>query len=223
MENSYFSKKPITVSGTPVPVSGNPSVNIPHNLVRSDETGDKVFLVEGGNIIHWIMNPEALQAVNGDFADVVNLKRDVFKDLVLGERITLENAAKYRLPDKEKVVAEAEAPLVVEQPKNEFKTYQEPTHNLIEKKDLLSVIGVIKGSNPEGLNIIQEQMKEFKQLMGTSNFELIVVVNGADIQHNDMRLNFAQKVIVNKEEKSKTEAVQQGVRVSEGVYKLIIF
>lgn len=201
----------------------NPEVNIPQKLIRSDETGDKVFLVESGNIIHWIMNPEALQAVNGDFGDVETVKRVVFKDLVLGERITVENAANYRLPEKK---ASEESPLVATPAggdKEEFKTYEEPEFQLQLKEDLISIVAVLVGDNVDGLKIVSEQVKEFKKLLGTANYELIIVVNGSTIKSDDARLSFAQKIIVNEEPLSKTEAVNQGVRIAEGSWKLIMY
>lgn len=65
------------------------------NLIRSDQTGDKIFLVVGEEA-HWIMNPETLAALSLSFGNVRTATKDEYGQLRPGEPINLENVEKYK-------------------------------------------------------------------------------------------------------------------------------
>lgn len=65
------------------------------NLVRSDFTGDRVFLIKD-NQTHWVKNPETLGALGGDLGREVIMKREDFNKFTKGEDIDMENVSKYK-------------------------------------------------------------------------------------------------------------------------------
>lgn len=64
-------------------------------LIRTQETGDKVFLVKDKKS-YWITSAEALAEIGYGFGDVVTIPKELFYQIEMGERITLENVANFK-------------------------------------------------------------------------------------------------------------------------------
>ena len=64
-------------------------------LIRTNETGDKVFLIKD-KMSHWITSPEVLSELGLGFGDVVTLPRELFYQIEMSDRITLENVRDYK-------------------------------------------------------------------------------------------------------------------------------
>lgn len=64
------------------------------DLIRTKETGDKLYLKKE-NTVHWIKNPETLEALGGKFGMEVTITKEEFEKLERGEPIDLVNIEKY--------------------------------------------------------------------------------------------------------------------------------
>jgi hypothetical protein len=191
------------------------------NLLRTPETGDKVYLVEQG-IAHWVSSPEALKAVGGSFGDVRQVKRDQFKLLKIGEKITTENAEKYTLakfveikPEDIKGNFAVDEQAAKESVDKDFKTYKEEEIKHEVKKDFISIIAVVDDLESLG------KVKRLRELFGKLSYELVLVVNFTNLPANDPQFSFANKVIVNK--LVENNPAGQGVRVAVGEYRIIFY
>lgn len=65
-------------------------------FVRSNETGDKIYLLKG-NILHWIKDPETFKTLGGEFGREIILDKVEFEDYRRGEPINMSNVDKYQL------------------------------------------------------------------------------------------------------------------------------
>ena len=65
------------------------------NLIRTAETGDKIYLVVGTEL-HWIMNPETLKELGGEFGQDKEITKEEFSQYERSEPINLVNVAKYK-------------------------------------------------------------------------------------------------------------------------------
>lgn len=63
-------------------------------FIRTNETGDKIYLKKE-NQVHWIKNPEALEALDGHFGDEVTITKEEFDKLERGEPIDTYNVKRY--------------------------------------------------------------------------------------------------------------------------------
>lgn len=64
------------------------------DIVNTDFTGDKVFLIVKGET-HWIKSPEVLTALGAGFDDVKKLEKEEFNKLLKGEDIDMANVERY--------------------------------------------------------------------------------------------------------------------------------
>lgn len=71
------------------------TIDNPPTLIRTKETGDKVYLVRD-KTAYWITKPEVLEALGYGFGSVVEVTKDLLYALDLGEQITMENVARFK-------------------------------------------------------------------------------------------------------------------------------
>lgn len=221
--NPYFAMKNVEKVPEVVP-AGSPVMPISTDtpqLIRTRESGDKVFYVKDG-IARWVSSLEALTAMNGGLGDVVMVKRDVFRTLKMAERITIDNANQFKLVKKEQPK---------EQPKEEIalKVYEEDTTapKLEPVKGLTSIIMPVYWIHypswhftGNAIGSIREHTDKLK-----TPYEIILVINGnkeATIKMEDLKLTYADKVITNDENFGYAKAVNQGIRISQGEYIAVI-
>ncbi len=197
--NSYFDKSKVIEGEVQPQMQVDPAVlteevkMIP-SLIRTPETGDKVFLVKDG-YAHWIMSPEVFDGLNGKWENIISINRNKFKLLQMGERITKDNVEIYKLPKQEPV-------------KEEFKAYDDSIR-LERVPGKTSVVIVLYPNQYEKLSQLSKR--------DDSSNEVILVVNGEKIlQENDPRFVFADKVIILKDEIGLSEAMLKGCNVSIG-------
>lgn len=204
--NNYFNKtgsqQELQSQQEPVVEVTEETRKIP-SLIRTPETGDKVFLVRDG-VAHWIMNPEVFDALNAKWENIVAINREKFKLLAMGERITPENVEKYKFEKVETVPA---VPTPVP-PAEEFKTYDDTiVHTRV--KGLTSVVIILSPSQYEVLS----QLK----ITHTTQNEVILVINGERVlKQNDPRFAFANKVVLVETELPLDDAMDIGMRISTG-------
>lgn len=67
---------------------------IREDLVRTNETGDKIFLLKDGQT-HWVKNPDVLATLGGGFDMVKTLTREEFSKFVKGEDLDMINVERY--------------------------------------------------------------------------------------------------------------------------------
>ena len=65
-------------------------------LVRTNETGDKLFYVEN-NKVHWVRSPQVLEALGGSFGMEKTLTKQEFQKYEYGEPLDLSNVGKYKV------------------------------------------------------------------------------------------------------------------------------
>ena len=65
------------------------------DLVRTNETGDKIYLKKDERV-HWIKDPETLEALEGKFGDEVTLTKEEFDKFERGEPIDSHNVVEYK-------------------------------------------------------------------------------------------------------------------------------
>ena len=70
------------------------------NLVRSNNSGDKIYFVKDGTK-HWVTSPEVLKALGFDFGQEKEIDRTVMAGLQSGEPIRIQNVNEYILPLEE--------------------------------------------------------------------------------------------------------------------------
>lgn len=63
-------------------------------FVRSNETGDKIFYIEG-KISHWVKNPETLTALGGNFDIVQTLTKEELGEYQTGDPIDMASVERY--------------------------------------------------------------------------------------------------------------------------------
>ena len=220
-KNAYFNyNKPVEEKEVPLREQVNVPTDLP-NLVRTPETGDKVYLVKDGEF-HWVTSPEVLNAVGGGFDMVQLIKRDVFKQLRQGDKLTMENADSFRLPVKEVV----EAPVM---PVNEFKTYEEGEIplSMVPDPKVTSIIIPVYWKNYNLWHMTGNCIGSIREHTDKVNtpYEIILVINGDNenvVRMDDLKLTYADKVITNDENLGYAKAVNQGIRCAKGGYIAIV-
>lgn len=83
-------------SPTPLEVSPHSLENGP-KLIRSNITGDKVFLVDAENTIHWIKSLEVLKALGLNLGQEKSVTKEEFNKYIKGEEINMQNYGKYKI------------------------------------------------------------------------------------------------------------------------------
>lgn len=63
-------------------------------LVRTSETGDKMFFVKD-NTVHWVKSPQVLEALGGTFGMEKVVTKEEFKQFEYGEPLDMNNVGKY--------------------------------------------------------------------------------------------------------------------------------
>lgn len=96
-DNLYFNQKQ-PVKQEPVEKPVDP-VTPPEGateliLIRTKETGDKVYRIKQG-VAHWVMNPQVMDEIKGSFNDVTTVPYQVLQTLEKGTPISLQNASEF--------------------------------------------------------------------------------------------------------------------------------
>ena len=78
---------------TAAPVETVDKKDIP--LVRTKETGDKIYFIKD-NTIHWVRNPQVLEALGGTFGVEKTIEKSEFVKYEYGEPIGMNNIDKYK-------------------------------------------------------------------------------------------------------------------------------
>ena len=63
-------------------------------LVRTSETGDKIYYVKD-NVLHWVKSPQVLEALGGTFGMEKVVTKEEFKQFEYGEPVDMNNVGKY--------------------------------------------------------------------------------------------------------------------------------
>jgi hypothetical protein len=69
-------------------------------LIRTKQTGDKVYRVNG-NTVHWVMNPQVLEAIQGSFEDIDTVPYEILTMLEKGVPISMQNYNEFIIPKDE--------------------------------------------------------------------------------------------------------------------------
>ena len=223
LESPFFktnggNMNPVVVSPSDVPLT--PLDKFPR-FISTKETGDKVFLVENGKA-HWVINPEALAAVKGTFSLVRQVTKQDYKQLdIKVENITVDNAGKY----------------ITEEPKVEFKTYEDSTPPILENIKVQTVPGIEPEKGFTSI-IIPAYLMNYQLFHQTGHcigsirehtdklktpYEIILVLNGkTGIGFNKPEDTMTDKVIEIQDNVGFAAAVNKGIRVARGEYISII-
>jgi len=103
--DNYFSQEKKEVVAQQEVREGQMIQDVPI-LVRSSNSGDKIYLVKDGTK-HWITSPQVLKALGFDFGQEKEIDKIIMANLMSGEPIRMENVNNYILPVPE-VVEEKE-------------------------------------------------------------------------------------------------------------------
>jgi cellulose synthase/poly-beta-1,6-N-acetylglucosamine synthase-like glycosyltransferase len=244
MDNSYFNwKQKVGVNQDEVKVTSIEVMDM-SGLVRTKETGDKVYLAKDG-IAHWITSPEVLKSVGGDWGQIQTIDRSIFRQLQIGEKLTMENATEYSIDGfwgksegeaaqetaeelkKEGIPAE---PVIHDK---EFKQYE-------EKAPEEEIDSAPKETPEKGLTsiIIPAAWIHYPAFHYTGNcigairehtdkektpYEIILVINGkTGISVDRFEQTYADKVIQLEENVGYAKAVNRAIRVAKGEYIAIV-
>src|SRR5574343_492338 len=103
--DNYFSQEKKEVVAQQEVREGQMIQDVPI-LVRSSNSGDKIYLVKDGTK-HWITSPQVLKALGFDFGQEKEIDKIIMANLMSGEPIRMEKVNNYILPVPE-VVEEKE-------------------------------------------------------------------------------------------------------------------
>lgn len=69
-------------------------------LVRTTETGDKVYLVDGKKV-HWITKPDVMEELGYELGQEKKVDRELFSQFERGEPVTMDNAERWKINDQD--------------------------------------------------------------------------------------------------------------------------
>lgn len=248
MNNSYFSWKQNEIEKEQKPL--DPPKDVP-SLIRTKETGDKIYRVKDG-YAHWVTNPEALKAIGGNFGSEKIIDKSIFRQLRLGDKITVENAAEYMLDYQQQPassvadmseIGKAEENRQISSDsikernpdlQHEFKKYDEPQLS----EDQLETLPKQEPEKGFTSIIIPAYWVHYPAFHFTGNcigtirehtdklktpYEIILVINGkTGITIDRLEQTYADKVIQLEENVGFAKAVNKGIRVARGEYIAIV-
>lgn len=180
-------------------------------FIRTKDTGDRVFFVENGNG-HWVKNPKTFLALGGDFKRVDTVGNDILRALNTSvEAIDETNVDTFVTP---KPVEEKKVEV-------EFKKYEEGKKQETVKGFTSIIIPAYFLNLPvyhftgNCIGSIREHTDQTK-----TPYEIILVINDDDkcFKFEHLEDTYCEKIIVNKENKGYTVAINQGIRASKGEY-----
>jgi len=203
-------------------------------LVRSKESGDKIFLIKDG-FKHWVTSPEVLKELGFSFGQETFIDRADLQKFRSGEPIRIENVDQFKVPpdasqmsvsdDKE---AEEGAILAPELPQNQEisqETIIFPAHKEEGEKEphvikggLTSIIIPALFNSYQMLHLTGDCIGQIREHTDKNKtpYEIILIINGTSLISKEN--THADKVIENKENMGYAYAVNQGIRVSQGEY-----
>lgn len=222
MSNGYFrddfQPKQTATFG---PETMNDVPNVP-NLVRSKESGDKIYWVKDG-IKHWVTSPEVLKALGKDFGQETLIDKAVMSQLQSGEPIRMENVNEFILPVEN---MPTEATPESQPPVDTLPSSREDTWENAEVKGLTSIIIPVVWNSYQTFHVTGDCIGSIREHTDKAKtpYEIILVINGKQgmMAQKDYKLTYADKVIENEENKGYAAAVNQGIRMSSGEYIAII-
>lgn len=232
MSNNYFNDFGPAQSTFGKGTDDMPEVS---ELIRSKESGDKIFLVRNG-LKHWITSLEVLEELGFKLGQEKAIDRLVMSKIRSGEPIKMDNVAGFKTPSDEtsenvKLVEEVEEGVIL------------PPHEPTIDPSMLSeelVASAPKEEPEKGFTsiIIPVHYNSYSLFHVTGNcigsirehtklpYEIILVINGktdiykqAFARHDQTK---ADKVVELEENKGYAYAVNYGIRVAKGEYIAII-
>ena len=185
-------------------------------FARTEMTGDKVFFIVGDEA-HWVKNPEALAAVGGNFDMVRIISVETFRKFnTRVEPITIESAGRYYKKIEEQPIKQSpvvEADIVTP----EIRTKFTPGMTSI-------IIPAFFNSYPifhytgNCIGSVREHTDS-----KVTPYEIILIVNGkTGIGFKEPKDSNADKLITNEENRGYSFAMNQGIRMSQGEYIVLL-
>ena len=226
MSNSYFNDfeatKPTFDGDKPNAVPED--ITMEGKLFRSKNTGDKVYLIKDGRK-HWVMTLEVLTALGFKLGDEAFV--DSLSNFVSGEPIKLSTVDQYKTgkPTVLDPILEAkeEPKIDLVEPDKIIIPAHEPEgtpHVIVE--GLTSIIIPAFINSYQMLHLTGDclgQIEEHTDRLKTP-YEIILVSNGG--MKIDPKFSHADKFIENKENLGFAKAVNQGIRVAQGEFVVIM-
>lgn len=199
--NNYFNQdyKPELENGQSDVLEVTEVVDVP-SLVRSTNSGDKIYFVKNGTK-HWVTSPEVLKALGFDFGQEKEIDRTVMANLQSGEPIRMENVNEYILPIEEVKEEPQEAPAQV----------VEATESAVDNSPKEGYFTVVVFCTLSSLNV-PVLTKYISELKTYFSGEIISVVKN-ECNYKDYSPIFGHKVI---ECESIEEGVERAIRVARG-------
>ena len=231
MSNSYFNDFEPTVPTFGKGENGD-LVELQNALVRSKESGDKIYVIKGG-FKHWVTSPEVLSALGFAFGQEKFVERQVLQELKSGEPIKMGNVDQF----KTLVLSEAGAPpleasmpvdndteaeegviTVPAHPEKEEIVY----HTIIE--GLTSIIIPAYFNSYQMIHLTGDCIGNIREYTDKSKtpYEIVLVSNGKLPPDLEFAKQYVDKIIENEENLGFAKAVNQGIRVSQGEFIVIM-
>ena len=191
---------------------------IEEGLYRSNNTGDKVYLVREGRK-YWITSPEVLKELGFEIGQEKVL--DKLSTVQSGEPIRKENVADFRTSPKasENAMAVEEAKGEVILPAHEE---QGEIHTIVE--GLTSIIIPALFNSYQMFHLTGDCIGNIREYTSKHQtpYEIILVVNGKTGIQIPPDKTYCDKVIENEENQGYAKAVNQGIRVSQGEFIVLM-
>lgn len=195
--SNYFSQENMQPEPTKSVETSNQLVDVPA-LVRSSNSGDKIYFVEKGTK-HWITSPEVLKQMGFEFGQEKEIDKDTMAQLQSGEPIRMQNVNEYTHPVEESVETVIEGETI------------EPTLNVdnskVEGYFTVIIPVVLKSDNVDKVTAYVESLKKY------FSGEIITVVRNT-CNYNSFSNKFGHKVI---ECEDMIEGMGRAQRVARGV------
>lgn len=211
MSNNYFND------------TSEQTIEVEEGTYRSEGMGDKVYLVKGGKK-YWITSPEVLSELGYELG-----KEKFLPSLHLiqsGEPLRMDNVGMFKTSSEASAVEEA---VVENATEAKEEVIEIPAHE--EKVEVHTIVeGLTSIIIPTHLNSYQMfhltgdcigNIRTYTDNLKTP-YEIILVLNGKTGIRIDMDKTYADKVIENEENLGYAKAVNQGIRVSQGEYVVLM-
>lgn len=191
---------------------------IEEGLYRSSNTGDKVYLVREGRK-YWITSPEVLKELGFEIGQEKVLNN--LSTIQSGEPIRMLNVADFRTSPKasesQNTTEEAEGEVVLSAHEE-----QGEIHTIIE--GLTSIIIPALFNSYQMFHLTGDCIGNIREYTnkGRTPYEIILIINGKTGIKIDLDKTYCDKVIENEENLGYAKAINQGIRVSQGEYIVLM-
>lgn len=193
--SNYFSQENTQPEPTKSVETSSQLVDVP-NLVRSSNSGDKIYFVKDG-MKHWITSPEVLKQMGFEFGQEKEIDKDIMAQLQSGEPIRMQNVNEYTLPVEEEPVIEGET----------IEPTPDVDNSKVEGYFTVIIPVVLKSDNVDKVTSYVESLKKY------FSGEIITVVRNT-CNYRDFSDKFGHKVI---ECEDMIEGMGRAQRVARGV------